>query len=355
MDHIQGIDRNQISIFALEEMVAKDSWARVIDVFVDALPLNELGFEKVQTAEEGRPPYHPSDMLKLYMYGYKYGIRSARKLEHAAKVNVEIWWLLKGLKPSHRAINYFRTNNHKAFKNAFRHFVLMLKEWNLIEGDVIAIDSFKIRAQNSLKNNFNQKKIDRHINYIDEKIEAFEQKLDEEDDEQDKREIQNKIQTQQQRKENYKNLQTKIKDSGEAQISLTDPDARAVVMHRNIVNVGYNIQTACDLKNKLFVHADHGGVNDTRALAPMALTCKELLNKETINVLADKGYNTGEQLQTCKDNNITTFVAPKESSTAQRSCISTEEFKYDPNQDVYICPQGKELRTNGSLYQKGGY
>ena len=93
MDHIQGIDRNQISIFVLEEMVARDSWARIIDVFVDALPLDKLGFGSVETAEEGRPPYHPADMLKLYMYGYKYGIRSARKLEHAARVNVELWCL----------------------------------------------------------------------------------------------------------------------------------------------------------------------------------------------------------------------------------------------------------------------
>ena len=115
MDHIQGIDRNQISIFALEEMVAKDSWARLIDVFVDALPLDDLGFKGVEAAEEGRPHYHPGDLLKLYMYGYKHGLRSTRKLEHAVKVNVELWWLSKGLKPSNRAIAYFRKNNPKAF------------------------------------------------------------------------------------------------------------------------------------------------------------------------------------------------------------------------------------------------
>jgi len=355
MDHIQGIDRNQISIFALEELVQNDSWARLIDMFVDALPLDKLGFASLQTAEEGRPPYHPADILKLYMYGYKHGIRSSRKLEHAARVNVELWWLLKGLKPSNRAISYFRTNNRKAFKNAFRHFVLVLKDWDLIDGEVIAIDSFKIRAQNSLKNNFNQNKISRQLKYIDEKIEAYEKQLDEEDDEYQQQELKNKLDTQKQNKQNYHDLQTKLKESGEAQISLSDPDAKAVVLHRNIVNVGYNIQTACDQKNKLFVHADAIGVNDSHALGPMVLACKEILTQDSINALADKGYNTGEQLQICKDHGVVTFVAPKQSSNSGKDCISTEEFQYDPNDDTYACPQGEVLRSNGSFYKKGGY
>ena len=355
MDHIQGIDRNQISIFALEEMVAKDSWARLIDVFVDALPLDELGFDSVQTAEEGRPPYHPCDLLKLYMYGYKHGIRSTRKLEHAAQVNVELWWLLKGLRPSNRAIAYFRKNNSKAFKNAFRYFVLVLKDWDLIEGDVIAIDSFKIRAQNSLKNNFNQKKIDRQVRYIDEKIAEYEKQLDEKDEEEECQELQNKIDYQEKKKQEYKQLEKELKDTGEAQISLTDPDAKSVVMHRNIVNVGYNIQASSDQKNKLLVLADTGSVNDTRALAPVALATKELLGRSSMIVLADKGYNTGEQLQVCKDNDITTYVSPKESSNPYMNCIPVDQFEYDPQSDSYTCPAQEVLATNGSFYNKGGY
>jgi transposase len=351
MDHIEGIDRNQISIFALEEMVAKDSWARLIDVFVDALPLDDLGFKGVETAEEGRPPYHPRDLLKLYMYGYKHGLRSTRKLEHAAKVNVELWWLLKGLKPSNRAIAYFRKNNPKAFKNAFRYFVLVLKDWDLIDGDVIAIDSFKIRAQNSLKNNFNQRKIDRQIQYIDEKIEAYEKQLEEEDCQ----DIQNKIDHQEQKKQEYKQLEQTLKDSGEAQISLTDPDSKSVIMHRNIINVGYNIQAVSDQKNKLLVFTDTGSVNDTYVLAPVAIASKELLAKKSMIALADKGYNTGEQLQTCKDHNITTYVAPKESSTPGKDCISIGKFQYNPDEDIYTCPAEKVLTTNGNFYKKGNY
>jgi len=355
MDHIQGIARNQISIFALEEMVVKDSWARLIDIFVDALPLDELGFESVQTAEEGRPPYHPGDLLKLYMYGYKHGIRSTRKLEHAAQVNVELWWLLKGLRPSNRAIAYLRKNNTKAFKNAFRYFVLVLKDWDLVEGDVVAIDSFKIRAQNSLKNNFNQKKIDRHLRYIDEKIAEYEKQLDEEDQEGEHQELQGKIDHQQKKKQEYKRLEKELKDSGEYQISLTDPDARSVVMQRNSIHVGYNIQAVSDKKNKLLVHADTGSVNDTRALAPVALASKELLAKDSMIAIADKGYNTGEQLQICKDNDIITYVSPKESSTPYMKGFSIDQFEYNAETDTYTCPADEVLATNGSYYKKGNY
>lgn len=355
MDHIQGIDRNQISIFALEEMVAKDSWARLIDVFVDALPLDKIGFKGVEVAEEGRPPFYPGDLLKLYMYGYKHGLRSTRKLEHAAQVNIELWWLLKGLKPSNRAIAYFRKNNPKAFKNAFRYFVLVLKDWELIEGDVIAIDSFKIRAQNSLKNNFNQRKIQRHLRYIDEKIAEYEGQLDEEDEEQERQELQNKIDHQKKKKQEYYLLEKRLKDSGQTQISLTDPDAKSVVMHRNIVNVGYNIQAVSDQKNKLLVYADTGSVNDTHALAPMAKDSKKLLKKNSITAIADKGYNTGEQLQACRDNDITTYVSPKQSNTQHLTCIQTNQFKYNAESDTYTCPANEILVTNGSYYKKGNY
>jgi hypothetical protein len=289
------------------------------------------------------------------MYGYKHGLRSTRKLEHAAQVNIELWWLLKGLKPSNRAIAYFRKNNPKAFKNAFHYFVLVLKDWELIEGDVIAIDSFKIRAQNSLKNNFNQKKIQRQIRYIDEKIAEYEEQLDEEDEEQERQELQNKIDHQEKKKQEYNLLEKRLKDSGQAQISLTDPDAKSVVMHRNIVNVGYNVQAVSDQKNKLLVHADTGSVNDTHALAPVALASKELLAKDSITAIADKGYNTGEQLQACRDNDITTYVSPKQSNTQHLNCIQTNQFKYNARSDTYTCPANEILVTNGSYYKKGNY
>ncbi len=165
---------------------------KLTDLFVDILPLDDLGFNRV-LASEGRPPFHPSDLLKLYLYGYKNSIRSSRKLEQACFVNIEVIWLLKGLQTSARKIAYFRKNNASAFKKAFRFFVSLLKEWNFISGETIAIDSFKIRAQNALKNNFNQKKIDRHIDYIDNKIAEYQKALDLADNQNEKNEIENKI------------------------------------------------------------------------------------------------------------------------------------------------------------------
>ena len=155
MHHLDSeIDRNQMSMIALEEMVAENSFARLVDLFVEALPFDQLGFTNSALEKEGRPPYHPKVLLKLYMYAYRHGLRSSNKLHQACCVNVELWWLLKGLRPSPRTILYFRKNNAAAFKKAFQHFVLMLKEWKLIEGETLAIDSFKIRAQNSLKKKF---------------------------------------------------------------------------------------------------------------------------------------------------------------------------------------------------------
>ena len=351
MHYIEGIDRNQMSFIALEELVDQNSWARLVDVFVESLPLSKLGFTKVDLKEEGRPPFHPAILLKLYMYGYKHGLRSSRKLEHACKVNVELWWLLHGQTPSNRTIAAFRKDNKKAFKNAFRHFVLLLKEWNLIGGDVIAIDSFKIRGQNSLKNNFNQKKIDRHIEYIDNKIAEYENQLDQLDKHEQKTELESKIHDQQNKKEKYKAVEKELKDSEQAQISKTDPDAKAVVLHRNIINVGYNVQAACDEKHKMFIHADTGNVNDTHALAPMAIHCKAILDKDHLSVLADKGYCTGKQLLECTENNITTHVSPKKSSSKNADLYPVTDFKYDEKHDCYTCPSGETLTTNGKHYK----
>jgi len=269
-------------ILDYESKVAPDSWARIVDLFVDILPLQNLGFKDVLHSE-GRPPFRASDLLKLYLYGYKNQIRSSRKLAHCSKVNLEVIWLLKGIEPSARAIAYFRKNNANAFKNAFRHFVGMLKTQNLIDGQMVAIDSFKIRAQNSLKNNFNQKKIDRHIDYIDDKINQYTQQLDCEDcaDENEsvnkKVVLKGKIEYQEKKKKKYQQLEQQLEASGESQISTTDADARSVVLHRNIINVGYCVQAGCDSKHKLFINNDTGTVNDTHSLSPMALDVKALL------------------------------------------------------------------------------
>jgi transposase len=357
MHHLETeIDRGQISMIALEEMVHSDSYARLVDLFVDALPLSKLGFTHAQHESQGRPPYHPGVLLKLYMYGYRHGLRSSNKLHQACLVNVEVWWLLKGLKPSPRTILYFRKNNKAAFKKAFQHFVLLLKEWKLIEGETLAIDSFKIRAQNSLKNNFNQKKIDRHLGYINGKLNEYHQQLDRADQPDAKQqELQAKIAHQQAKKQQYKELEQELNNSGQSQLSTVDPDARGVILHRNIVNVGYNIQAGSDAKYKLFTNAQTGNVNDTHALADMAWEAKELLQVDKMKTLTDKGYTTGAEIARCSAKGITTYSSPKEHASKNKGLYPMQDFTYKTKEDTYTCPAQAILHTNGSIYQKGNH
>ena len=352
MDFVSGINRDQLVMLDFEANVSEDSWARVVDLFVEMLPLEELGFVDVLN-EEGRPPYHSSDMLKLFMYGYKKKLRSSYSLEEACRINLEVIWLMRGLRPSARKIAYFRKNNAQAFKASFRHFVLLLKEMNLIDGETIAIDSFKIRAQNSLKNNYNQKKIDRHIDYIDNRIKEFEQELDKDDLESSRRqELEHKKATQECRRKEYKAIEKELEQSGERQISKTDPDARSVILHRNVVNVGYNIQAGCDGKYKLFVNNTTGRVNDTNALAEMALDAKSLLGLKKMNTLTDKGYTTGVHIFTCTENGITTYSSPKAHSSMNNGLYDMQIFEYNKTEDYYKCPSGAIMQGNDVIYKK---
>lgn len=351
MQYLQGSDRDQLFMLSFEEAIDKNAFVRVVDAFVDMIDLKSFGFTHAGCPEEGRPAYHPSVLMKLYLYGYRHGIRSSRKLQRETQTNLEAMWLLKGLRPRYKTIADFRKNNAKAFREVFRKFVLLLKEWDLIEGDTVAIDSFKIRASNSLKNNFNDKKLKRQLQYIDQQISAYQAQLDAGDNEQDKAEAQEKIEKHKSQKQKYEAIQKELQSSGEQQISLTDPDARSVVLHRNIINVGYNIQASSDQKYKLMVEFDTGQVNDTHQLAPMALQTKELLNVDLLTVLADKGYHTGEQLQSCEQNNINTFVSPKAPSSNADSGYPITMFTYDVQTDTYTCPQGNKMNTNGKWYK----
>lgn len=171
--------------------------------------------------------------------------------------------------------------------------------------------------------------------------------LDANDNEQNKEEIEKKLAERRVKRSEYQNIQTDLIESGQEQISTTDPDSKAVVLHRNIVNVGYNMQAASDSKHKMLLEYDTGDVNDSHALAPVAVSTKEILDVDTMTVLADKGYHTGEQLKECSLNNITTYVSPKKPSTKDTGLYPVSSFTYDKKNDSYICPGGRVMRTNG--------
>ena len=246
MKFIQGHNRTQINLFpvSLEESIDPDNEVRIIDLFVNCLSIKDYGFRE-DFVENGRPAYHPADLLKLFIYGYMNKIRFSRDLEKECSRNIEVMWLLKCLKPDHNTISNFRRDNPQAIKRVFRATVQIAKHFDLIGGKLIAGDSTKLRAQNSKKNNFNLSKIDRHIAYIDNKLEEYTRALAENDGD-NRKHLEAEISKQEKRKAAYRELEDKLRESGQAQISLSDPESRQIMVRNNITEVSYNVQSTVD-------------------------------------------------------------------------------------------------------------
>jgi len=355
MKFIKGYDRNQTHLFpvSLEESIDVDNEVRIIDLFVDSLKLTDYGF-KMDFIENGRPAYHPADLLKLYIYGYMNKTRSTRDLEKECKRNIEVMWLLKSLTPDHNTISNFRMDNPKAIKKVFRATVQIAKHFDLIGGKLIAGDSTKLRAQNSKKNNYNQAKIDRHLAYIDNKIEEYNSFLSEQDCD-NKAQIEQEITKQLERKENYKKLEQQLNETGEAQISTSDTESRQMIIRNNITEVAYNIQTSTDEKHNLPIDFKVTNTNDCKALGNMIRRAKCILRTSEFTALYDKGYHTGSELKVAQELGIETIVAIPaipSSSNAPNTAYNVSEFSYDATKDTYTCPQGHILTTNGHWYNK---
>jgi len=355
MKFIQGHNRTQINLFpvSLDQSIDPDNEVRMIDLFVDSLSIKDYGF-RTDFAENGRPAYHPSDLLKLFIYGYMNKVRSTRDLEKECHRNIEAMWLLKCLKPDHNTISNFRQDNEKPIRKVFRATVQIAKHFDLIGGKLIAGDSTKLRAQNSKKNNFNQAKIDRHIAYIDNKLDEYTRALAE-SDEDNRKIIQEEIKKQQERKANYKDLEKQLKESGEKQISISDPQSRQIMLRNNITEVAYNVQTTVDSKNNLPIDYKVTNENDSKAMGNMVQRAKSILRTNEFTVLYDKGFHTGSELKTAQDLGVETIVAiPGVPSTSQapNPLFNYEFFKYNKEDDTYTCPQGRVLRTNGSWYKQ---
>lgn len=349
MKYIQGQNREQTYLFpvSLNDAVEAENEVRLIDVFVDSLKLDEFGF-KSDFIENGRPAYHPTDLLKLFIYGYLNQVRSSRKLEKECKRNIEVMWLLRNLSPDHNTISNFRRDNPKAIKKVFRETVKIAKHFNLIGGTLIAGDSTKLRAQNSKKNNFNQKKIDRHLEYIENKLDEYEKALAENDG--DKDEIKKEIDKQNQRKDGYKKLEQQLKESGQSQISTSDPDSRHQITRNNITEVSYSAQTTVDAKNNIPIDYKITNANDKRAMGNMLRRAKTILQHNNFTALYDKGYHTGRELAIIDELNINTLVAIPPFSGASHAPdlkYDVEHFDYNPETDTYTCPQGNTLKTTG--------
>ena len=353
MGYIEGEDRNQIILFpeSIDEYISGNNSIRIIDEYIEQLDLKRLDFKRAATPSLGRPPYHPQDMLKLYLYGYLNRIRSSRRLEQEAIRNLEVIWLIRKLKPDFKTIADFRKDNKKALKKVFRDFTKLCDEWELFGKELIAIDGSKFRACNSKKNNYSSKKLERHLQYLDEKIEGYLQELDDHDQIEspdrklDAKEIEERIQQLRDRREKYESYQRKLKQSGQNEISTTDPDSRLMANHNNNVEVSYNVQTTVDAKHKLI--ADFKVTqkpNDLGELDHMALRAKKLFGKKAFEVLADKGYYQAKDLKKCTEKGITVYITKQTYANATKDPVFySDQFKYDSTKNVYLCPAGKEL------------
>lgn len=358
MKYITGQDRNQIPLFAfsIEAAIGQNNEVRLIDLFVDSLKLDDFGF-RVQFVENGRPAYHPSVLLKLYIYGYLNRIRSSRALEKECCRNIELMWLLKCLVPDHNTISNFRRDNPKAIRKVFRATVQLAKHFDLIGGQLVAGDSTKLRAQNSKKNNFNPKKIERHIAYIDKKLEEYSKILASEDkdniSEPQRAEIEQKANTHAERKARYEQMQQQLEQSGDTQISTSDPESRQLITRNNITEVGYSVQTTVDADHNLLIDYKVTNENDSKAMGGMVRRAKTILQNDDFTALYDKGYHTGSEFDYADKQNIEVLVAvPGVASHAPDPAYDVEHFEYDALSDTYTCPASQTLTTNGNWYNK---
>ena len=366
MKYIKGYNRNQLALFpiSIDEAIEQDNEVRLIDLFIESLDIKAMGF-KVDHIENGRPAYHPKDLLKLYLYGYMNRIRSSRQLERACKINIEVMWLLKGLSPDHNTISNFRKDNPKAIKKVFRASVSLAQSFELIGSKLIAGDSTKFRAQNSKKNNFNQKKIDRHLAYIDSKLAEYEKLLSESENSENsetkqslpnKEEIKKEIEKHKQRKATYTSLSTQLKESNEKQISTSDPESRQMITRNNITEVAYNVQATIDSTYNLPIDYKVTNANDSKAMGMMLRRAKTILRSNSYTALYDKGYHTGSEFKIANELGINVLVAiPSVATNAPDKAYNVEHFTYYEEGDYYLCPEGNKLHTTGKWHQAKTY
>ncbi len=308
---IEGQGRDQATLFpeCLEDWIDEDNPVRVVDAFVDMLDLGCLGFAGVDPKLTGRPAYHPAVLLKLYIYGYLNAVQSSRRLEREAGRNVELMWLLGRLVPDHKTIAEFRRNNGPAIAKVCAQFVELCRRLGLLAQASVAIDGCKAKAM--------------RINRLNEKIDKLHKEM-------------TRLQA----------LDKQRLEQADEQISLTDPDARSMATSgRGSGVVGYNVQAAVDTKNHLIVaHDVTTSGSDRSQLAPMSKTTKQVLGVDKLDVVADRGYFSNEQILDCAETGITvTLPKPQTSNNKLKGLFVKGDFRYVPDHDLYVCPAGELL------------
>ncbi|MFZ1290233.1 MAG: IS1182 family transposase [Melioribacteraceae bacterium] len=358
--YISGTDRSQTTMFpsVVDDYVDDGNPVRFIEAFVESLNLVELGFTHSVPKFTGRPSYKPSDLLKLYIYGYLNKIRGSRQLAKQTQLNVEVYWLLKKVQPDFRTVSDFRKENTGALKKVCKEFTLFCKKFNLFGRELIAIDGSKFSSVNHNSKVITSGNLADLIKQIDENIEEYFVSLEKQDEteksleESNAEEIKSAISRLNEQKKSLTGLQDSLKESGEKQIALTDPDCKKMRTGNQGIDMCYNVQIAVDSKHNLIVaHDVTSDGNDMNQLAPMSKQSKEILEVESLDVTADKGYFKEEQIAECEDNNINCYIpTPDYSQNRSKGLFTYRDFIYDEKNDLYHCP-GKEklIRTTEEI------
>src|ERR1700674_53351 len=365
-----GESREQPSLFPprIEDYVGPANPVPAIDSFVCALDLAALGFRYADPrAGGGQPPYDPSDLLKLYLYGYINQIRSSRRLEREACRNLELIWLLKKLRPGYRTIANFRKENWAALRAVNRSFVLLVRELGLVGGTVVAIDGSFFHGDASKASVFTRKRLAEQIANLDKEIEAYGRSLEDNDAAEARHrtdghgdggggeggDLGAKVSALMAKRSRAQADLDRLEASGETQMSLTDPDARLLSKNGQTV-AGYNVQAVIDDKHKLIVASEVvNDSSDVNQLHAMAKAATEALEAEGLQVLADTGYYSSTELKACEDDGIVAYVPPPEGNgqIEKQGRFSLKHFSYDEAADAYRCPAGKLLRPMKGRWQ----
>src|SRR3982750_3758309 len=351
---IDGEDRMQQALLphSLEDYVDEENPVRVIEVFIDELDLAALGFLGMTPAATGRPAYHPSTLLKIYLYGYLNRIQSSRRLEREAQRNVELMWLTERLAPDFKTIADFRKDNGVAIRAVCAQFVGLCRRLKLFTRAVVAIDGSKFKAVNNRDKNYTVAKVTGRMEQVGARIARYLRALDQADREESEvaeaksGRLKEKIAGLRRQMQALKVMEQTVQDAPDQQVSLTDPDARSMATSgKGTATVGYNVQIAVDAEHHLIVA--HEVINqgyDRHPLAPMALKAQQATGCEQVTALADRGYFSGDQVLSCEGTGVAPIV-PKvlTSSGTKRGLFARQDFIYDAEHDHYTCPAGAKL------------
>ena len=362
---VEGEDRSQSTLFPerLDDYVGEDNPVRVVDVFVDELDLGGLGFSRVEPLATGRPSYHPSALLKLYIYGYLNRVQSSRRLEREAGRNVEVMWLTGRLVPDHKTIANFRKDNGPAIRKVCAQFVGLCRQLNLFADASVAIDGSKFKAVNTRDKNFTRGKVKRRMDQIEESVARYLHQLDSADRQEPSRartmtteRLNSKIETLKDEMQRLQKLEAQMLATPGQQISLTDPDARSMATSgRGSGMVAYNVQSAVDTTHHLIVsHEVTNSGSDRSQLSTMAKQAKTALKTDKLDVVADRGYFKSEEILACDKANITvTLPKPQTSNNKAKGLFVKPDFVYLADEDVYRCPAGQYLKYRFTREERG--